>query len=323
MIELGEMPPWFYRGLATILGLLWGSFLNVVIYRGPRGMSVVRPASRCPACGKEIEAWRNIPLVSWVLLRGKAACCGVPVSPRYPLVEAIGGLLGWAIVEKLVLTLPPSTSLLHAGAVFVSAFTLALALVAATFIDLEHMYIPDLVTIGGTVLGIATFSLRQPPLSLLDAVVGAVAGFAIIWLPFGLLYRLIRGRTGMGMGDAKLVMLAGGWFGWPGAIFVLMAGAVQGTIGALVLLLVRGKIEEPEAVQREREEAMRELEALPPEERANAEKQLAEDPLFEDLPDGVTHARMAFGPFLALAILEYLLVGPELYPWLQGWFAVF
>ncbi len=315
MIELGDLPAWFYRSLAIVLGLVWGSFLNVVIYRVPLGLSVVRPASRCPACGVPVRARDNVPVLGWLLLRGRARCCGVRLSPRYPLVEAACGLLAWAIVERAVLTLPESTSVGRAGALFVADLALALGLVAVTFIDLEHMYVPDAATYGGTLLGIATFSLR-PPLTLGEAVVGAVVGFVVVWLPFSFGYRLLRGRTGMGLGDAKLVMVAGAWFGWTGALFALLAGAVQGTVVALTILALRGKIDEPEAIVREKEAIARELEAMSPEERAAAEAELAADPIHERLPDGVGQARIAFGPFLALAMLEYLLLGHDV---VSGW----
>jgi leader peptidase (prepilin peptidase)/N-methyltransferase len=193
----------------------------------------------------------------------------------------------------------------------------ALALVGVAFIDLEHMYVPDAISIGGTVVGIATFSLR-PDLDVVAALVGAAVGFAVVWLPFGVLYRWIRGRTGMGLGDAKLVMMAGAWFGWSGAIFALLAGAVQGTVAALVVLLLHGRIDEPAAVQKEREETERALAELAPEERAAAEAELARDPLYEAVPRGnVGLARIAFGPFLALAMLEYLFLGPSVAEYVQ------
>jgi leader peptidase (prepilin peptidase)/N-methyltransferase len=176
------------------------------------------------------------------------------------------------------------------------------------FIDLEHMYVPDAITLGGTVFGIATFSLR-PSLGLVDAVLGAALGFAMVWLPFVVLYKWIRGRTGMGLGDAKLVMLAGAWFGWPGAVFALLAGAVQGTIVAVLLLIFRGRIDEPEAIQAEKEEVQKELERMGAEERAAAEALLAKDPLYEAPGGSAALARIAFGPFLVLAMLEYLFFG--------------
>ena len=307
---LDDFPPIFLRVFALCFGLIWGSFLNVVIYRVPRGLSVVHPPSHCPACGKPIRPWDNIPVLGWLLLRGKARCCGVPVSPRYPLVEAIGGLISLAILEVVIFRLDPTTAAPRALAIYVADLALALGLVAGTFIDLEHMILPDSITLGGTALGLATASLRS--LSFVDSLLGAAIGFVIVWLPFVFLYKRVRGRAGMGLGDAKLLMLAGAWFGWPGALFVLGGGAVQGTLVAIPLLVFKGKIEEPEAVQREREEIQKELEAMTPEDRAEAEKELADDPLAEPAGEGFGQLRMAFGPFLALATLEYLLVGRDL-----------
>lgn len=309
-MTIADIPPWFLRAFALCFGLIWGSFLNVVIYRVPREMSVVRPGSRCPACGKDIRAWDNIPVFSWLLLRGRARCCGAKVSARYPLVEAAGGLLSLAIVEAVLLRLPAATSIERAGAIYVADLALALGLLAATFIDLEHMYIPDGITLGGAVLGLGTASLRD--MSFVDSLIGAAVGFVIVWLPFVVIYPRIRGgRVGMGLGDAKLLVLAGAWFGWSGALFVLGAGAIQGTLAAIAVLLVRGRIEEPEAVRKERERIQAELEAMSEEERAEAEKELAEDPLAEEPGEGFGQARMAFGPFLALATLEFLLIGRD------------
>jgi leader peptidase (prepilin peptidase)/N-methyltransferase len=268
-----------------------------------------------------VRFYDNIPVVSYIVLGGKARCCKAKISPRYVLVELIGGALAWAIVQGLVLTLPPGTSVVRAAMIFAADLMFALSLVAVAFIDLEHMYVPDTISIGGTLFGLATFSLR-PELGITDALLGAALGFGIVWLPFGVLYRLIRGRTGMGLGDAKLLMMAGAWFGWMGATFALLAGAVQGTIAALAMILLRGKIEEPASVQAEKTETERALALLGPAERAAAEAELAKDPLYEESSSGLGLARIAFGPFLALAMLEYLLVGRE---WLQGyvrWFAL-
>ncbi|WP_437667700.1 prepilin peptidase [Sorangium sp. So ce1182] len=307
---LADLPPWFLRAFALCFGLLWGSFLNVVIYRVPRELSVVHPGSRCPACGTPIRAFDNIPVLSYLLLRGRARCCGAPVSPRYPLVEAAGGVLSLAIVEIILHGLPGTTPILRALAMYIADLALALGLLAATFIDLEHMYIPDGITIGGAVLGVATASLRS--MGFADALLGAAVGFAVVWLPFVVIYPRIRGgRVGMGLGDAKLLMLAGAWFGWGGALFVLGAGAVQGSLVAIAMLLLRGSIEEPEAVRLEREQIRAELAEMSPEERAAAEEELAQDPLAEEPGEGFGQARIAFGPFLALATLEYLLVGRD------------
>jgi leader peptidase (prepilin peptidase)/N-methyltransferase len=309
VLLLGDLPLELLYGFALFFGLIWGSFLNVVIHRVPRGMSVVRPSSRCPACNTPIRAWDNVPVLGYLFLRGRARCCGVKVSPRYPLVEAIGGLLSVAIMHAHILPMHPATSLARAGAIYVADLALALGLVAAAFIDLEHMILPDTITLGGAVLGVATASFRE--MAFTESLIGGAVGFAIVWLPFIVIYPRIRGRAGMGLGDAKLLMLAGAWFGWRGAIIVLCAGALQGTLGAIVTLLVRGKIEDPEAVQREREEIRAELEKMSPEERAEVEKELAEDPLAEEAGEGFGQARIAFGPFLVLATLEFLLFGRE------------
>jgi leader peptidase (prepilin peptidase)/N-methyltransferase len=313
-VTLEDLPSALVYTYAILLGLFGGSFLNVVIYRVPRGMSLVRPPSHCPGCGVRVSFYDNIPVLSYLALRGRARCCKTRISPRYLLIELIGGALGWAIVQSLVLRLPPGTSVGRAAAIFGADLIFALALVAVAFIDLEHMYVPDAISIGGTLFGIATFSLR-PQIGFVDALVGAAVGFGVVWLPFGVAYRLIRKRTGMGMGDAKLVMMAGAWFGWGGAVFALLAGAVQGTIAAIVMILVQGRIEEPAAVREEKRETEESLALLGPEARAAAEAELAKDPLYEPSSSEVGLARIAFGPFLALAMIEYLFVSP----WIGGY----
>ena len=318
-MQLDDLPSPLVFGYAVVLGLFGGSFLNVVIYRVPRGMSVVRPPSHCPACGAKLKIYDNIPVVSYLALRGRARCCKAKISPRYPLVELIGAGVALALVTQLERT-GGSLPIGRALAIFAANLALGLALVAVAFIDLEHMYVPDAISIGGTLFGLATFSLRG--LSFTDALLGAALGFAVVWLPFGVLYKWIRGRTGMGLGDAKLVMLAGAWFGWIGAVFALLAGAVQGTLAVIALLLTRGRIEEPAAVEEEKRETAEELARMTPEERAEAEAELARDPLYEPSAPGLGIRRIAFGPFLALAMLEYLLLGRDFIgnyvQWLTG-----
>jgi leader peptidase (prepilin peptidase)/N-methyltransferase len=310
VLTLADLPPWLFRVFGPLFGLLWGSFLNVVIYRVPEGLSVVSPPSHCPACQAPIKIYDNIPVLGWLLLRGKARCCGAKVSPRYPAIEAMGGLLAWAIIEIVIFRLPPDTSLGRCLAIFGADLALALALVAAAFIDLDHLYIPDAITLGGALFGLATVSFR-PPMTYLEAGVGAIGGFLMVWLPFDVLYRALRGRTGMALGDAKLVMLAGAWFGIQGAVFALVAGSLQGSLAAGAMFLFKGKLDEPEAVERERAAILAEIAALPEAERAEAEKELAGDPLFEKGDASGLGARIPFGPFLAIAIIEFLLVGHD------------
>ena len=297
-LVLADFPLWFLRGFAIAFGLIWGSFLNVVIYRMPRGMSVARPPSHCPGCGKPIAAYDNVPVLSYLILGGRARCCGAPMGARYPIVELIGGALSLAILERVVFLLPAWTPIGRAASLYGADFALSMALVAAAFIDAEHMYLPDAITLGGAVLGLATATLRG--ISWRDSLIGAVAGFLVVWFPLGVVYKWIRGRVGMGLGDAKLLMLGGAWFGWVGILFVLLAGSVQGLVGALVIFLVKGKIEEPEAVVRDREE----LEKAAAEGDEEAKRAIAEDPLAVPQAEGVLQARLPFGPFLILGILE-------------------
>ncbi len=300
MLRVDELPHGALRALALFFGLVWGSFLNVVIHRVPRDESVVKPGSRCPACGKPIAWWNNIPVFSWLFMLGKARCCGVKVSVRYPLVEALGGAASIAVLELTVFAMPEA-SVIRATCIYLTNFAVILALIAAAFIDFEWMYIPDSVTIGGTILGIATSSFRG--MSIVSAVIAAAAGFLITYIPFVFLYRMARGRPGMGLGDAKLLMMAGAFFGVFGVLWALLAGAIQGTLAALVLWLVRGKIQIPDAVKEE----LAELRKAAAEGDEEAKEALAEDPLADDEDADAGLARMAFGPFLAMAFIEMML----------------
>ncbi len=273
------LPLWVLRGFVVFFGLIWGSFLNVVIYRVPREMSVVRPASHCPGCGKPIAGYDNVPVFSYLLLRGRARCCGARMSPRYPMVELIGGALSLAILETVILKMPDGTPALRALAVYGADFALCMGLVAAAFIDIEHMFLPDRITLGGIVLGIATATLRGLPLE--TSVIGAVVGFLGCWIPFTFLYKGLLGRTGMGTGDAKLLALAGAWFGWQGVVFVLFAGAIHGTIYAAVLWLFGIENKLPASVLEDIEELKKDAAAGDEE----AVKALAEDPLTENEDD--------------------------------------
>jgi leader peptidase (prepilin peptidase)/N-methyltransferase len=315
---LDELPPWLLYTFGIPFGLAWGSFLNVVIYRLPRGENLAFPGSKCPGCGAPIRARHNVPLVSYLWLRGRAACCGAPISPRYPLVELIGGLLAFAILRIIVGGLPGETSFAEAFAVFGLHLALGLGLVALALIDLEYMILPDSLTLGGAAVGLASAGFRG--VGYLDSLIGAVVGFVMIWLPFDLLYSKLRGHPGMGLGDAKLTALAGAWFGWQGAVFALFAGAIQATLSTLAVFAVRGRIDEPEAVLRERAEAEAALRAAAPAERAELEREMARDPLFATAEGGFGKIRIPFGPFLALSILEYSLFGrlalESLLPWL-------
>jgi len=307
VLTLGDLPGPFVTAIAVALGLAFGSFLNVVIYRLPRGESLSHPPSRCPGCGRAIRIYDNIPVLGWLLLRGRARCCKIRISARYPLIEALGGLIAWAIVRAIIFELPDETVWWKVVLLFALYLALALGLLAAAFIDLDHMYLPDPITIGGAILGFVSVPLRGGTLQ--DSLLGAAIGFLVVWLPFDFIYGKLRGLPGMGLGDAKLVMLAGAWFGWQGALFALLAGAVQATTVALAVFVARGRIDEPEAVVRERKELQALLESSEGEARAELEREIARDPLAFEPEAGLGKARLAFGPFLALATVEYLLFG--------------
>lgn len=294
------------RGFALVFGLLWGSFLNVVIYRLPRDLSVVRPGSHCPACKKEIPFYRNVPVLSYLLQRGKAACCGATMSPRYLVIELIGGALSLAIFEAVVVPYGIDHGATAALGLYLVDFFAALALVAAAFIDLEQLYLPDSLTYGAAVLGLGTFWLRGR--SLLDVVGGAALGFLIVWFLFGVLYRKLRGKTGMGMGDAKLLLAIGAFFGWVGVVLALAFASFQ-AVAAVIAIKVAGRsLELPQAVQAD----LAELRAAAEAGDEEAKQILADDVLTEEVGDGLGSARIAFGPFLVLAFLELMLFEPNI-----------
>ena len=307
---LCDLPPALLLGLAGVLGLLFGSFSNVVIYRLPRGENVAFPASHCPACGRPIAGYDNLPVLSFLWLRGRARCCKAPISWRYPMVELLGGLWSLAVMRVLILGLGDAVPLWRAGVLFALYLFLGLGLLCAIFIDLELMILPDALTWSGAAVGLLSAPLRG--VELTTALLGAAVGFGVVWLLFVEGYRRLRGYPGMGLGDAKLLMLTGAWFGWIGVLFALLVGSLLGTLTAIVVYLVRGQLPEPEGVAAERRELMAALEQLEGEERAQLEAELAEDPLFAEPAPGLGRARLAFGPFLAVATLAYALVGPEL-----------
>jgi leader peptidase (prepilin peptidase) / N-methyltransferase len=309
-MALVDFPPTFLLVLAGMLGLLFGSFANVVIHRLPLGENLAYPASHCPACGAPIAPYHNLPLFGFLWLRGRARCCKAPISWRYPAVEALGGLWALAVMRALVLDLPGETSIGRAGLLFAVHLAFGILLLCAIFIDLDHMLLPDSLTLGGAALGFVSAPLRG--LELLASGLGAAIGFLVVWLLFVEGYRLLRGFPGMGLGDAKLLALTGAWFGWRGVLFTLLAGSVLGTLTAVAVYAARGRLEEPDSVVREREELERELDLLEGAEREELERELAKDPLFLKPGSGIGQARLAFGPFLAVATLAYLFVGPAL-----------
>ena len=212
---------------AGVFGLLIGSFLNVVIYRLPRGQSIVRGRSMCPKCRKTVHGYDNIPLVSWIVLRGKCRACGWKIPARYPLVELLTGI---AAAGAMWASGPTLTAL------WVFAF-LAI-MIAITFIDWEHQIIPDPLSIGGTVLGWIG-AVVCLPITLVHSLVGSVVGAGLI-LAIALLYKAARKVDGMGGGDVKLMAMIGAFLGWQMVFAVLFLAAFAGSVYGVILLRRRG-----------------------------------------------------------------------------------
>lgn len=221
--------PWFFPLCAALFGAIVGSFLNVVIYRMPLEKSIVTPGSHC-ACGRPIAWYDNIPVLSWFILRGKARCCGRPYSFRYAFVE----MLTAGLFLACALQFPPVKALL--GMLFVAC------LVCATFIDLDHMIIPDQFTIGLGVAGVLA-SFAAPGLHSVTADMPLIAhlrsgGVGLVGLLIGsglvlwiaLVAESVLRREAMGFGDVKFVGAIGAFCGWQGAVFSIFGGAIVGTV---------------------------------------------------------------------------------------------
>ena len=229
LAEVSHAFPWFFPTVAFIFGACIGSFLNVVIYRLPAEKSLVRPGSHC-ACGTPIK-WRdNIPILGWFILRGRARCCGRRYSFRYPFVE----LLTAALFLACWLHFPPAKAI--CGMIFIGG------LIAATFIDLDHLIIPDAFTLGGGVFGVI-LSFFVPSLhghasdlflidamrSGIDSLQGLLVGSGVVlWI--ALLAEAVLKKDAMGFGDVKFAGAIGAFCGWQGAVFALFGGAVVGVI---------------------------------------------------------------------------------------------
>ena len=207
----------------AIFGLIVGSYLNVVVYRLPLGLSTVYPRSRCPGCGSLIRARDNVPVFSFLLLRGRCRHCGTAISWRYPLVEAATGALFVASLLRFGLT--PQTLV----AMVFSCLMLVLAL-----IDYDHMLLPDRITLPGTAVGLAT-QLVAPLAGLVPAVVGALLGAGILLAVWGLWW-VVRREEGMGLGDVKMLALVGAFLGWQGVLVTLFFGALSGSVVGLALM---------------------------------------------------------------------------------------
>jgi leader peptidase (prepilin peptidase)/N-methyltransferase len=217
-------PPWAPLFLAVI-GVSVGSFLNVVIYRLPRGQSLAWPGSFCPACRAPIRLYDNIPVLGWLILRGRCRSCGAPISIRYPIVEAITGAV--FLLHLAVFGWDP---------ILIPRLLFASAMIALFAIDLEHKLLPNAITLPGIAAGLA-FSLVFPPGPVVAAF-GVVAGYGSLWL-VAAAWELFSQKEAMGGGDLKMLGMIGAFLGWQGVIVTFMLGFMLGGVFSGVLLAAR------------------------------------------------------------------------------------
>ncbi len=261
---------------AGLLGLAFGSFLNVCLSRWPEGESVVKPRSHCRNCGRTLAWWENVPLVSWVALRGRCKGCGSRIGFRYVAVEAAVGALwaveGWRLASGLIaasasdggLAGDPFLDTWYAVAEAISKMTLYWLLIALAALDAEQLWLPDWLTLPGIGIGVGV--------SLVVAALESLPGFLphvlmltlekegiAIFAGAGLIvtirwsYRLLRRREGMGLGDAKLMALLGAWLGFPGMLLAFGLGVVAGAVAGVAILVL------PSARSKEKDWALSKL----------------------------------------------------------------
>ena len=221
--------------LAGLFGLLIGSFLNVCIYRWPRDLSVVQPRSACPSCGKQIAWYDNIPVLSYILLRGRCRACGAGIPLRYPVVEILTALSFAFFVDRYGLDL--------AG---VKYCVLAAILIGLAFSDLETLLLPDELTVGGLVIGFVFATVVPVPDPVLDfgplvqAALGAFVCSGLLWL-IGWLFQKLRHKEGLGFGDVKMLAMAGAFLGIQGAVLTIVIGSVMGSVVGLLYIKIAKK----------------------------------------------------------------------------------
>ena len=213
---------------AILIGLALGSFLNVCIYRLPLKKSIISPSSSCPRCGARLRAYENIPIVSFVLLRGRCRHCKNPISWRYPVVEALIGLLSLALFTRYGFSYQ-----------YILFLLFVCLLVTVSFVDLDHQIIPDKLSFTGIALGLAAAVLTGH-IAWHDSLIGIAAGYCALFLvEKG--YKFITGKEGMGRGDAKMLAMIGAWLGWRALAFVVLVSSLAGALIGSVSLLLAGK----------------------------------------------------------------------------------
>jgi leader peptidase (prepilin peptidase)/N-methyltransferase len=210
---------------AGAFGAVIGSFLNVCVHRIPRGVSIVSPPSACPACGARIARYDNVPVLGWLWLGGRCRACRAPISPRYPVVEALTAALFVLLTARYGVTWELLPALWFAGAMLV-----------VTLIDYDARIIPDAITLPGIALGIAASFLT--PVGLLDAVLGAAVGFGSLYA-VGWAYHRATGVEGMGGGDIKFAAMLGAFLGVAGLLLTVLLASLLGSLTGLSMMLLR------------------------------------------------------------------------------------
>ena len=209
-------------------GLILGSFINVCIYRLPRGESVAYPASHCPACQTAIRSYQNIPVISFLFLKGCCGTCGVKISWKYPLVEALHGAAFLFILSQFGSTIETLIYCLFFA-----------SLVAVTFIDLSHRIVPDQITLPGMVIGVICSSTVLPT-GTISSLIGLFVGGGIFYLVAVLSLAILK-KEGMGGGDIKLIAMIGAFLGWKGMLLTIFLAACSGSIIGILLILIQGR----------------------------------------------------------------------------------
>jgi leader peptidase (prepilin peptidase) / N-methyltransferase len=273
MQEIARSMPLAFALWVFAVGAVIGSFVNVVIARVPKGQSIVSPGSRCPRCGHSIAWFDNIPIVSWILLRARCRRCGLGISARYPLVELLTGLLAVAIFRREGATVAA-----------LGYFAFAATLLALSYIDLDTWLLPHQITWPLIALGLLS-PLWNSANTFVAAGVGAAAGFAV-FAAVALFGEKLLKRETMGWGDVWLLAAIGAWLGWPALLPVVLLSAIQGAVVGSILLAVRREPERTAPVE----------------------------PVAPSSDDDWVPPKHAvpYGPFLALAAMEYLFFGDEL-----------
>ena len=294
---LQEIPRWQFVALAAVFGALWGSFANVVIVRWPLEQSVLRPGSHCMSCNEKVRFYDNIPIFSYLILRGRCRFCKAPFSPKYMVVELAMALLSVGVMNMTLLNNPPSF-LFGLSSYFVW-FAFIWALLTAGIIDLDTFLLPDVITLPGIGIGIAVniFLFRTGWIDPVTYALGSYGGLSLLFVHG---YKRLTGRQGMGEGDPKLLAMIGAFLLLKGALFALFAGALQGLVVGSILVLYRrrtGRGPTPPVLDGETEEEYEET-----------------DGEADDAPGNTPFrwAKVPFGPFLALGAIEYYFFGEVL-----------